>query len=188
MANIYKSNMDKVLSDLKKKIVNEKAVDIMLGKCAQAVLANGLRRAHNEGFSVNNRLIGAYSGKPIYINPKNSPRKFTPEGKFGNSFFKKTKQPHKTKYFRGGYRGFRSFIGKESSKVNLQLTGLTLKTKYQSMKNPNGIGYVIGFMTRKSTIVAEAMEKKYRAKIWGLSEKDKKVCREIVLNYIKGNA
>lgn len=84
------------------------------------ITADVVQRVFVEGKNSKNTAIGRYSRKPIYVNPKNSPKKFSPMGKTGSRF--KNKKSHKTRYFNGGYANFKTFIGK-GDKVNLWLFG-----------------------------------------------------------------
>lgn len=185
----YKSNVNKVLSKLKRAVMSSEAQDKMVRACATAVLGSNLRRVHNDGLAVNMRKIGTYSTKPIYINAS-TPIKISPlgkpiNGKSGRSTFKNGKK-HKTRYFKGGYREYRSHIKKESGFVNLQIRGVTLKANFRMIRE--GRKYLIGFITQKAVDVSEGMETKYRTRIWGLTRKDYTLCREIVHNYIRANA
>lgn len=69
------------------------------------------------GDDSNDQKIGSYnSTDPIYVNPKNSPRKFA-TGKFKNG------QPRKTKKFQS-YKSFRQAVGRKTNVVNLNLFGI----------------------------------------------------------------
>lgn len=174
----YKSNADSVLSKLKKKLAeSDKIVTVI----AQSIYASNIRRIHNDGRNTKGASIGRYSTKPMYVNPNSSPKKFQPIGKTGRKFFKNGK-PHKTKYFPGGYKGFRSNIGRNTSIVNLQLTG-SLLANFQLKKVPTG--YQIGFLSSKKGDIAEGLEKKYGSQIWGLSQFDRNKTREIIKNWLK---
>lgn len=174
----YKSNADKVLGDLKKKLMEG---DKLAGSVAQAIYASNLRRIHNEGRNIKGSSIGTYSRSPTYINPANSPRKFAPIGKHGQSRFKNGK-PHKTRYFGDGYKGFRGHIGRETGIVNLQLTG-SLKANFQMIKTNSG--YALGFMSYKKGEIAQGLEGKYNSQIWGVTNKDKAIVKTIINNWAR---
>src|ERR1035437_1410696 len=147
----YKSNASSVITKLLN-IFNDQHLDTMRHEMAQGLLSSNLRRIHNDGKDVNNVSIGSYSIKPIYINPKRSPKSFTPEGKEpGHNV-----NNRKTKYFAAGYRQFKTVIGK-GSKVNLQLFG-TLMADFQTQRIPRG--YAIGFMSDYGVKVSEVNEKR----------------------------
>lgn len=69
---------------------------------AQDVNQKKADRIFIRGLNANGRNIGTYSTKPIRISQKNSPRQLG----------------GKTKYFAGGYKDFKQFIGR-GAKVNL---------------------------------------------------------------------
>lgn len=175
---IYKSNAANVIGKVKNKLSSG---EILIGTIAQNILASNLRRIHNEGRDTNGKSIGSYSIKPLYVNPKNSPKQFAPIGKTGKKAFHDGK-PHKTAYFQKGYKGFRERIGRKTSVVNLQLTG-SLLANFQLQKSPTG--YQIGFLSAKKGRIAEGLEKKYRSQIWGLSQQDRNKTREIIKNWLK---
>lgn len=82
-----------------------------------------VKRVFTDGLNSENENIGQYnSTDPVYINPINSPKKFPTVGKTGKSVFTSTGERHKTGWFES-YKAFRGKIGRETSKVNLQLTG-----------------------------------------------------------------
>ncbi len=170
----YKSNMDAVLSKLKD-MLNPDKLDALYLEIATNVHASNLRRIHNDGQDVNGRTIGHYSTKPFYMNPKRSPRGFAPQGKNGA-------KNRKTRYFSGGYKQFRSVIGRPNNKVDLQLSGGLLHD-FQ-IKRIYG-GYVIGFMTKHGSDIAKGMETKYRRKIWGWSSQDKTIANNIIKRHFK---
>lgn len=80
-------------------------------------------RVFTNGLNSQNENIGQYnSTDPLYIDPNTSPKKFPTVGKTGKSVFASTGEKHKTGWFES-YKAFRGKIGRETSKVNLQLTG-----------------------------------------------------------------
>jgi hypothetical protein len=175
----YKSNLNRVITNLKKSLISIEALDKLTLEVAAGVMASNLRRIHNEGKNVNDSSIGKYSTKSIYVNPANSPRRFATAGKNSNkSKFKNGKQ-RKTKYFKDGYKGFRAEIGRETGYVNLQLTG-SLKADFNIQKSNNG--YSIGFS--KKAKIADGLESHFNTTIWGLSNRDKRIANEIVSNFV----
>lgn len=209
----YKSNMNRVLTKLKKSIVSAEAIDKLTLDVAAGVRASNLRRIHNEGKNVRNGKIGSYSTTPIYVNPANSPRKFTPEGK-PTKFRKKTKKTFKfysetsssgyiektttmvavgNKTFKNGKphkikyfaQGYKGFRDKIGRETAYVNLQLTgsLKADFNILKSSNG--YTIGFS--KKAEIAEGLEKHFKSQIWGLSQTDKDIVNEIVNNFIKKN-
>lgn len=93
---------------------------------AKDTMAMQAGRIFVEGKDSADSNIGKYSTKPFYLNPKNSPKKFAPKGKTGQTKFKtgkKAGQNHKTRYFADGYKGFRNLIGRQTKFVDLSLVG-----------------------------------------------------------------
>lgn len=161
--------------------------DMAMREAGSSTLGNMIVRIHEEGKASDGSDIGTYSTKPIYINPKNSPVKFGTSGKYkdytdgnGNRVLKpatdtfkggrRAGEKHTTKYFDGGYKEFREDAGRDSSKVNLDLTG-GLKQGLQLL--PTSRSYSIGFMNDEQARRAEGLEKKYGKKIWSLTSGEK---------------
>lgn len=179
----YKSNGQSVLLSLSNKI---KGVDMLMDKIVRDValttLSQNLSRVHNEGKTADDGMIGGanYSTKATYISLDQSPKKFTPKGKTGKSKFKNGKS-HRSGYFPDGYKGFRNTIGRTTSYVNLQLSGL-LKTKLQVQGS--GKTYKVGFEAGYSSDVAQGLEEKYDQQIWGVTPSEEKELVTIVENRI----
>lgn len=144
-----------------------------------ALRASNVNRVHNQGKAVDETEIGKYSVKPMYINPNNSPNKFSGKGKYGESKFKNGNE-HKTRYFEDGYKGFRNINGRDTSKVNLQLTG-SLKEAFQIFEQGNEIS--LGFEDAKSEI-RKGLEKKYGKQIWGITNQDNETINLITERYL----
>lgn len=147
---------------------------------ATDLLASNNRRIHNDGIAVNGAKIGNYSIKPMYANPKVSPKKFTGIGKTGRTKFLNGKQ-HVTRYFKTGYRGFRSFVGREVSVVNLQLSG---KLKLDWVMQPQGKNFLLGFKSKYGSEVSRGNEQRFGKRIWGVTKKDEADIKIIVEDFI----
>ncbi|HRB53982.1 MAG TPA: hypothetical protein PLD87_09930 [Bacteroidia bacterium] len=171
-----------VLSITEKLKATQLDMDKLVREVANNFYVENLRRIHNTGKDVNERLIGGgnYSTKSTYVSLDQTPKKFTPIGKTGKSKFKSGK-PHKSRFFPDGYKEFRQTIGAETSWVNLQLTG-RLKTSFIIQNNGNK--YLIGFDNQYGTEISEGMEKKYSQKIWGVSIEGAAQAQAIVKRYI----
>lgn len=176
----YKSNANDVILNIKQKLLSNESQQALLKTIAQTLYVSNLRRIHNEGTNVSGTRIGAYSAKALYINPKYSPQKFDGAGKEGRKTFISTGKPHKTRYFKSGYKQYRSAVGRESGFVNLQLSG-SLKANWQMVKTPSG--YSIGFISAKKALIAEGMEDHFNCKIWGVTNNDRTIINEIVKNW-----
>lgn len=149
-------------------------------------------RIHEEGKAVDGSDIGQYNKTtPLYVNPNNSPVKFTPAGKpKPGKKQRKTKvngKERKTRYFTS-YDDFKTYIGRnELNKVNLFLTG-DLQNQFTVIATDKGFG--LGWTNEEKLIIAKAMEVKYGKVIYGLSEDERQkalqtgtdVANEVVIN------
>lgn len=91
-----------------------------------------MRRIFQQGEKADGSPIGSYSTRPFYMNPKNSPKKFSGKGKND----KRSNKTHATRYFAGGYKEFRGFIGRPNTHVDLGLT-YDLRFDISNSKNLN---------------------------------------------------
>lgn len=176
----YSDNIAEVLSNIEGKLKKASDVSKLNRTIGTYLKASNLRRIHNEGLAVNGSRIGNYSSVPLYLNPKHSPRAFTPKGKNGQMKFKNGKL-HKTAYFHG-WKGFRSAIGRESSTVNLQLSGKLLKDWLMEQQGDN---FIIGFRSKYGSVVSQGNEEHFGKKIWGISPQDYKEIEVIKKEFIK---
>lgn len=126
MAITIAQHKKKLAAQLKE--IEEKNTPFMLG--VTTALSMLVERVFEDGRDSSNSQITlrrkydpgtGYSTHPVYINPIDSPRKFPPMGKHGDTGPVGGK-PRKTKYFKDGYKGFRRTIGREHNKINLRLT------------------------------------------------------------------
>lgn len=179
----YKSNGQQVILSLSDKLKGvDLAFDKIIREVALTTLSQNLSRVHNEGKTADDGMIGGaqYSTKSTYVSLDQSPKKFTPKGKGGKSKFKNGKT-HKSGYFADGYKGFRNTIGRVTSYVNLQLSGL-LKTKL--IVQGEGKRYKVGFTAGYGSKVAQGLEDKYEQNIWGVTPSEEKELVLIVENRI----
>lgn len=176
--------------------------DIPLEIAARSTAALQSVRIFVEGKNSQGSLIGhgAYNdNKPLYVNPKTSPgRKFAPAGKpfeFGKTkggkiktvrsesrIVKGVSKPHVTRWF-PSYKAYRQTIGRNTTKVDLFLSG-DLKSDFSnSSANPNSPGkpiksnnheYLSGFKRDINAKKAEGIEKKYNDPIFSLTAEEKK--------------
>ena len=148
--------------------------DRWASEVCQSLYASNIRRVHNSGQSVNGSSIGRYSTKPIYVNPKNSPVKFTPKTR--------VKKNPKTRYFPGGYKQFRGSIGSTEAPVNLQLSG-RLKEDFGFVHE--GENWALGFFSSYGEKLHHGLEEKYNKQIWGVTSEDEAIIDEITERYLK---
>lgn len=85
---------------------------------ANAITVSVKRRVFQNGIAQDGSLIGSYSTKPAYFSTgvRGLP-KISPKGK--------TKRAIRSFYSESGYKGFRDAVGRQSGKVDLNLTGAT---------------------------------------------------------------
>src|SRR6478735_6887324 len=79
-------------------------------------------RIFQKGLDSEGKQIGKYdTDTPLYVNPKNAPKKFPPKGKNGDVTFS-DKKPHQTGYF-DSYTSYRKKVGRKVGKVIFSLFG-----------------------------------------------------------------
>jgi hypothetical protein len=133
------------------------------------------KRIHEEGKAADGGNIGQYdTTHPLYVNPRKSPKQFTPMGKTGKTKFENG-QPHKTKYF-NSYKGFREEIGRPTDTVNLSLTG---QMNSQFTIIPTSDGYGLGWNNTEMYKRSQGLEMKYNKVIWGLTDEEQKQAVEV---------
>lgn len=86
----------------------------------QTVHAIRMGRIFDKGELSSGGQIGQYSTKPIYINAKTYGFSFAGQGK--NQAKRSSKSTRVTKYFAEGYKGFRQFVKRPVTHINLGLT------------------------------------------------------------------
>jgi hypothetical protein len=132
-------------------------------------------RIFNEGKNSNGQSIGKYnSTDPIYVNPRNSPKGFTPAGKPGSRVKKASRQ---SKWF-ASYRAYRAAIGRETSTVNLTLFGL-LKSDFTSPVQGRGTEYVSVLKNVVNQRKKAGLEKKFGAKIFASTKGERELFRKL---------
>ncbi len=170
---VVKTNIDKVVSSLKADLASFYKGGENYNACLRAVASSTLgqmqERIHEQGKASGGEDIGQYSAKPIYVNPKESPKKFTPLGKNKKAKFKSGK-PKQTRYFADGYKGFKTFIGRNIlGKVNLSLSGQLNK---QWTLQPTSDGWGLGWADAEKYNRAKGFEKKYHKPIYDLTKEE----------------
>lgn len=117
------------------------------------------------GQDANDKQIGQYnSTNPIYVNPKNSPRKF-PTGKLKNG------NPRKTKRF-NSYRDFRAAVGRKVDKVNLNLFG-NLQNNFITGLRKSKNGYESILTNQENVGKSLGAEQHFGTKIFQLSQAER---------------
>lgn len=150
----------------KQKAKIKKAAEVATEKAARQTHLTMANRIFIEGKNTSESNIGRYnSTDPIYVNPRNSPRKFTPAGKPGSNV-KKSKRA--TRWF-ASYRDYRAAAGRETAKVNLNLFGL-LQSDFVTGFSGNGLVYTSVLKNTINQKKREGLEKRFNAKIFSISK------------------
>lgn len=135
-------------------------------------------RVYSRGIKSNNTPIGKYNTTtPIYVNPKDSPVKFTPRGKppkgrkLGNTKFK-SGEPHKSKYFKS-YNAYRAAIDRQTPDINLKLRQVLFQDNAAGLVKINANRYQSGVKTIENGKKARGLERMFGI-IWPLTDKEEK--------------
>lgn len=180
----YRSDITEIV-DLsgKLRMISDNLKRTFMPRLASSVTAEIIKRVHLEGLATNLSPIGTYSTDPIYVNPEKSPRNFQPMGKDGDTEFQFSSNKRKTKYFKEGYKGFRSQVGRESGKVNLNMTG---KLMADFGFDVIGMDAQIGFRSDYGSVVAEGNEDRFGKKIFDISKREEELIDRAVDDLIDG--
>jgi hypothetical protein len=143
------------------------------------------RRIFVDGKTTDGGKIGKYSTRPYYVNsnPKKQSRpsvqtsgllkpppkpvqllpksRLKPLGKNKRSKFKNGKLK-KTRYLPGGYKEFRDRVGRQSDKVDLNLTSATVGSLQIGRK---GHRYIYGYTNRRAADIMRGNEKRFNKQI-----------------------
>lgn len=146
---------DSLLSQLKR----IQQTDRVMVASLTSVLATQKRRIFEQGKDANASAIGQYSTKPISIARKNQSR-----------------QTGKT-YFKGGYREYKSLIGKGSTTVNLRNTD---QMRFDYGVHVLGAGeYGLGFNSQFNFNKSEWNEERFKKEIFAESSEDAAVFERV---------
>jgi hypothetical protein len=167
---------------LNKKALNEIALPDF--KVFEAVYKE---RIFVKGKATDGKGIGQYDTKPFYVNPSSEALRgvkksgFKPMGKNGKSKFKNGKSK-KTKYLKSGYSQFRSLAGRNSSFVDLNLSGASLQTIQAGIKGKN---LVLGFTNQNRLVILESQEARFKKDIFKPTKDERGKLRERVIASIQ---
>ena len=175
----YKSNAKKVIGKLSKKFKRlEKVETDKLARTAALTLqANISNRVFQDGEASNEGLIGNYSTKPTLISAKTFFKKTVANGLFGSKSKRKklewvtTKSGKRLAVLPGGYKQIRALQGRQVSKVDLHMTGRLLNDWSIAGKRNQ---YVLGFRSKYGKDISNAMESKYKKRIFNSSSTERK--------------
>lgn len=137
-----------LIADINRLLGNERA----LIAAANSVLAAQKDRIFTKGNATDGSKIGTYGTKPISI-----------------SRSRQARQTGKT-YFRGGYREYKSLIGKEASFVNLQDTGQMMMDLGTTVLGRGEVG--IGFSNQFNADKSNWAQDKYNKEIFSTSDSE----------------
>lgn len=165
----YIQQIELLAKTLTNKDTIKKRVTVVAAKETEA---DYKERIFVDGKSSKGANIGKYDTKPFYAsksNLKGLPKsKFKPSGKNGKSKFKNGKNKNST-YLKAGYKEFRDRAGRQSGKVDLNLTGSTLNSiQLDSSKDK----IFLGFTNKESELIMEGNERRFNKNIVTLSKKE----------------
>lgn len=139
------------------------------GKAIATVHAEQVNRIFVDGQRQNGKIGSYNSSSPLYVNPKYSPKKFTPKGKTGQTTFKNGSR-HKTGFF-NSYKAFRAAQGRQSSFVDFVLSG-SLQSDYKNSLTRQGITWVTGTKNISNSRKLTGLLKKYGSDVFKLTQKE----------------
>lgn len=168
--------IEQLLKDLNALVDRDKTLRI----AALSTHAVNKNRIFGEGGDADGGKIGSYSTEPTYISNRNSPVKVRPVGKNGDTTFSDG-TPHKSAYFHGGYKEYRSTIGRQTSTVDLRLSG-QMESSY--VVKAQGNIYVSGFLNPLDDLKADGNEERFEKEIFALSEKEADIFLSVYLEQI----
>lgn len=161
--------------------LKRRAQQIAKGKslaiAAQDTHVKVTQRIFDQGKNSEGKQIGEYdSNDPLYVNPKNSPKKFATKGKEGDAKFKNGK-PHKTGYFES-YRDYRSAIGRPTQFVNLVLSGRLQSDFRKGLVKISALRHVTGVSSENNDKI-EGNEMRFGG-IFSLTDEEKENFKNIL--------
>lgn len=124
-------------------------------------------RVFTNGKSADGQRIGAYSTKPLYVSISGARKRYLSQiptsrlrgrGKNSNKAKFANGKPRKSQYFGDGYSGFRAFMGRDVSTVNLDLTGDLFNSIGSGTRQATS---VVEFRNAASSELAGHLEVKY---------------------------
>ena len=145
------------------------------GVAVNDVHALQTQRIFVAGQNSTNGAIGSYNTTdPLYVNPKYSPKKFPTKGKTGSSKFKNGKA-HKTGYFTS-YSSFRQAIGRQTSVVDLRLSGALFRD-YASSLVRQGDRWIVGVKNKDNLGKLQGAIERYGATVFMLTKTERELLK-----------
>jgi hypothetical protein len=157
------------LRDKRARLESGEAVAI----AAQDTHVKMVERIFENGKQADGKKAKYNSKDPIYVNPKNSPKKFKPKGKNGDTLFSNGDE-HKTGYF-DSYKDYRQAMGRETKHVNLNLFGILQSDFSKGVIKLDDLKYV-------STVTQESNKGKVEkfAEYFKLNKEERKNFKEVL--------
>jgi hypothetical protein len=142
-----------------------------LAIAAQDTHAIMAERIFESGLNSDGTEIGVYDyQKPIYVDPKISPKNFPVTGKNGGSKFSDGKT-HKTGYFES-YQEYRKKIGRQTSRVDLTLSGLFKSDLSRAVVKISEFVYASKVSQQRSIDIMDGVKNKY-GDVFSLSKNER---------------
>lgn len=148
-----------------------------LARAVATVHAEQMERVFVKGQATTGSIGSYNSTKPLYVNPKTAPRNFPTKGKTGKTKFDNGKS-HKTGFFTS-YKSFRASQGRQTSFVDLKLSGQLQRDMSNSLTRLNPSVWVTGTKNKANSKKAEGAEAKY-GNIFNLSKTEKEDFKEVL--------
>lgn len=139
-------------------------------------------RIFNQGKAADGSEIGKYNATdPIYVNPRNSPRKFGGQGKDGDTR-KKNGSSYKTKFFKS-YQDFRAAIGRETAHVNLDLSGMLRSDFIAGLRKKSANEWIVSLKRKNNSNKAAGAETHFGKRIFALTKSERENFVEVMKEY-----
>lgn len=163
------------------KVLTQETINKAVLSAALTVNSEAGERIFQNGLNSEGSEIGKYDTKePLYVNPKNAPKKFPPKGKYGDTKFEDGK-PHKTGYF-DSYTAFRQKVGRPTGKVNLVMFGV-LQSDFVKGPKKTSTGAVIT-LTEENNNKRLGAESRFENPIFALTQEEKETYFNLVSEQI----
>lgn len=145
---------------------------------AQDTHVQMVERIFEKGQNANNGKIGEYDdSKPLYVNPKYSPKKLATTGKNGKSKFKNGKKKQ-TRYYKS-YKEFRQKMGRPTDRVNFRLTGLLQSDFGKGVRKKDTYTYISAISNEDNKDKLYGLQKKY-GRVFSLTPKERTLFKQVL--------
>ncbi len=143
-----------------------KAADVAKINALNNLEASYKTRIFTDGKRTSGGAIGSYSTTATYVSIAGAKAKYgsqlkssalSPKGKNGASKFKNGKSK-KSEYFADGYAGFRNKVGRQSEKIDFNLTG-NLKDSIVGGTSREGLS--LGYLNSDAEVLSNNLERRF---------------------------